>query len=92
MDKGLIQELEVIAAPIMDFQEFYEVDLTKFSLLKFREWLRQYGEKEVKTAVSIAIGKYDDAIEAFGKIGGILYNRSIKKELLFKKKEENDNG
>ena len=83
------QRLEEV---IIDFEEAYEVELSDAAKKKLIDWLITYGADELEKSLSIAVEKYDDPIDAFYKIGGILYNRAIKKELLFKKKEENDNG
>lgn len=81
------QRLEEV---IIDFEEAYEVELSDAAKKKLIDWLITYGADELEKSLSIAIEKYDDALDAFYKIGGILYNRSIKKELLFRRKDDNN--
>ena len=85
-EKELLDDI-YLGEAICDFEEMYELELTDAAKKKFADWLKEYGAKELKKAVFIAIEKYDDSVDAFYKIGGILYNRAIKKELLFKKTE-----
>ena len=85
-EKELLDDI-YLGEAICDFEEMYEVELTDAAKKRFADWLKEYGAKELKKAVFIAIEKYDDAIDSFNKIGGILYNRAIKKELLFKSRE-----
>ena len=85
-------EKERLEEAVFNFEYAYDVELTNAAKNKLTNWLITYGVDELEKSLSIAIEKYDDPIDAFYKIGGILYNRAINKELLFKKKEENDNG
>lgn len=85
-------EKERLEEAVFNFEYAYDIEMTNAAKNKFANWLITYGANELEKSLSIAIEKYDDPIDAFYKIGGILYNRAIKKELLFKKKEENDNG
>lgn len=84
----LEREFDCIFEEICKFQNMFEVELSEDAQARFVKWAKEYGVKELKKAVFIVIEKYDDAIDAFDKIGGILYNRAIKKETLFKKKGE----
>lgn len=83
-------EKERLEKTIFDFEYAYDVELTNAAKNKLTNWLITYGADELEKSLSIAIEKYDDPIDAFYKIGGILYNRAIKKELLFKSKKENE--
>lgn len=57
------------------FEDNYEVKLNDQGLIKIATWITEYSLDEVETAIDIALMQYDDAVEAFLKLGGILYKR-----------------
>lgn len=80
-------EKERLEEAIFNFEYAYDVELTNAAKNKLTNWLITYGADELEKSLYIAVEKYDDLIDAFYKIGGILYNRAIKEELLFKSRE-----
>lgn len=59
------------------FESPFNVEITSRGRAKIRSLIQQYGFDEVVTASDIAVNKYETANEAFEKLGGICYNRSI---------------
>lgn len=65
------------------FEDNYEVKLKDQGLIKIATWITEYSLDEVETAIDIALMQYDDAIEAFLKLGGILYKRREARQKYF---------
>ena len=65
------------------FEDNYEVKLNDQGLIKIATWIKEYSLDEVETAIDIALMQYDDAVEAFLKLGGILYKRREARQKYF---------
>lgn len=65
------------------FEDNYDVKLNDQGLIKIATWITEYSLDEVETAIDIALMQYDDAIEAFLKLGGILYKRREARQKYF---------
>ena len=65
------------------FEDNYEVKLNDQGLIKIATWIAEYSLDEVETAIDIALMQYDDAVEAFLKLGGILYKRREARQKYF---------
>lgn len=66
------------------FLDAYGVTLTEEARNIVDVWERICGPGEVCTAFGIAVEQYESPLEAFDKVGGILYNRNRKMERYFK--------
>lgn len=51
----------------------------------FDKWESKYGADETMNAIDISCERYDNPLDAFQKIGGILYNRAKMREKFFLK-------
>lgn len=82
--KGLLEVDDFAVEKIADLvHELFGFELNDFGLKRACSYLRKYGFDETATAYRIAadqypISDYEDAADALGKVGGILYNRSHK--------------
>jgi hypothetical protein len=65
------------------FEDNYDVKLNDRGLVKIASWITEYSLDEVETAIDIALMQYDDAVEAFSKLGGILYKRREARQKYF---------
>lgn len=70
------------------FEGNYEVKLNDRGIIKIADWIKEYSSDEVETAIDIALMQYDDAVEAFLKLGGILYKRREARQKYFEGDEK----
>lgn len=70
------------------FDEKFGASLSQQAHAQLERHARDYGEAEVFTAIDIAVDRYEDPLDAFTKIGGILSNRATLRGRYFKKRGE----
>lgn len=70
------------------FYDYFGVRLNSKAYEKIAEWIERYGSEEVITSVYIACERYDDFLEAFTRIGGVLFNREKTRKMYFTDSEE----
>lgn len=61
---------------VTTFEDYYDVKLKKSAYIKFMTYITEYTMDEMRVALDIAMMQYDDKVEAFLKLGGILHNRA----------------
>ena len=72
------------------FEDGYDVSLTDEAKKRLLMLGKQYGLEELEKAVCIAGEQYGDAVDAFYKIGGILYNRKKRRNFIIKEKQKDE--
>ena len=60
------------------FEEHYEVTITKDGMKKIYLHYSQFDEDIIEESLECCFEQYEDAQEAFEKIGGICFNKSVK--------------
>ena len=59
------------------FEEHYDVSITTDGLKKIYEHYSLFDENIIDDAYECCVEQYDDADEAFEKLGGICHNKSV---------------
>ena len=57
------------------FEENYQVEIARDGIKKLHEHFARFDEDIIEEALICAIEQYEDAQEAFNKLGGICYNK-----------------
>lgn len=70
------------------FNEKYGETLSEQAHAHLDRHVRDFGEAEVLVAIDVAVEKYEDPLDAFIKIGGILSNRATLRNRYFKQRGE----
>ena len=72
------------------FEDGYDVSLTDEAKKRLLILGKQYGLEELEKAVCIAGEQYGDAVDAFYKIEGIIYNRKKRRNFIIKEKQRDE--
>lgn len=70
------------------FDNYFGVRLKETCQELIDAWEERYSSEEIEMAIDISCERYEDAITALEKIGGILYNRAKTRRQYFKDCEE----
>ena len=82
--------IDVTADIVAQFEDYYNIKLTKEGCKKIYKLVLQYSEDECMRTLEIAIEQYDDPVEALMKFGGILYNRAKIRQRYIESEDNSD--
>ncbi len=59
------------------FEEHYDIAITKDGMKKIYQHYSRFDEEIIEEALECCFEQYEDAQEAFDKLGGICFNKSV---------------